>query len=72
MTTQTLTCANCQHYNTESWGDGWNEPRETQEYCTKNKWEFEEPTPSPVTSCDAFEFAIADEYPDVPIDLEDF
>jgi hypothetical protein len=72
LATQTLSCANCQHYSAQSWGDGWNEPRETQESCTKSQWEFEEPSPSPVTGCELFEFAIADEYVEEIIDLDEF
>ena len=74
MTTATLSCSNCQHFSSESWGDGWNEPRETQEYCNKHQWEFEEPIPSPVTDCKHFDFTISDrykQYQDGVIDLDD-
>ena len=72
MTMATLSCANCQHYASQSWGDGWNEPRETQEYCTKHQWEFEEPTPSPVTECLMFDFALPEYKEEEVINLDDY
>lgn len=69
MTIQTLSCANCQHHAS---GDGFIDERVTEEWCSKQQWEFEEPSPSPVTSCELFEFAIADEYVDEIIDFEEF
>ena len=63
---KTLSCANCQHYKSETWGDDWNEPRETEESCEKRQWAFEEPSPSPVTTCKLFDFAV----PDEPIDFD--
>ena len=71
MTKPTLSCSNCQHYSSESWGNGWDEPRETREWCSKHQWEFEEPTHSPVGDCQHFEFALAECQDDEPINLDD-
>lgn len=70
-TTQALSCANCQHHKSETSGDGFIDEQVTEEWCSKQQWEFEEPIPSPVTSCELFEFAIADEYVEETIDLDE-
>jgi hypothetical protein len=65
MTTTQLSCSNCQHHAS---GDGFIDERVTE----NQQWEFEEPSPSPVTGCELFEFAIADEYVEEIIDLDEF
>ena len=64
--TKILSCSICQYFKSETGGDGWNEPRETEESCEKRQWEFEEPSPSPVTTCKLFDFAV----PYEPIDFD--
>lgn len=63
-----LSCGNCQHYSSEPLSDDY----KAEEWCTLLKWEFEEPVPSPVTTCELFEFAVAEiEYP-VDLNFEEF